>query len=90
MIGAYRTPTLRNLRKTGPYFHDGSRVTLLNVIHYFDSGVEEAPYRLARPLLDGVGPRRLGLSEYDRDSLLMFLRALEGTPVDPIVSGLGK
>jgi cytochrome c peroxidase len=85
-IGAYRTPSLRNLLKTGPYFHDGSRDTLLEVVKYFDSGVEEGPDRLARPLLDGDRPRRLGLSEEDRDSLAMFLRALEGTPLDPMVS----
>ena len=27
-IGAYRTPTLRNLARTGPYFHDGAQETL--------------------------------------------------------------
>jgi cytochrome c peroxidase len=27
-LGAFRVPTLRNLRETGPYFHDGSVASL--------------------------------------------------------------
>lgn len=32
MIGAFKTPTLRNLRFSQPYFHDGSLVTLEEVL----------------------------------------------------------
>jgi len=30
--GAFRVPTLRNLRETGPYFHDGSVANLLDAV----------------------------------------------------------
>ena len=88
--GAYRTPTLRNLLQTGPYFHDGSQVTLRRVVDYYDSGIQEAPGRLAKPLLDGARPMTLNLSADEKESLLMFLHALQGTPVDLKVSGLAK
>ena len=36
--GAFRTPTLRNLRFTGPYMHDGSLKTLEDVVEFYDRG----------------------------------------------------
>ena len=90
LIGAYRTPSLRNLVLTGPYFHDGSQLTLRTVLDYYDSSVIDAPGRLAKPLLDGSRPMRLHLLADEKESLLMFLHALQGTPVDSKVSGLAK
>jgi cytochrome c peroxidase len=85
LMGAWRTPTLRNLLKTGPYFHDGSRVALAGVVDYYDNGALWVSH-VARPLLEESMPRRLKLTQQERESLVMFLRALEGMPVDPIVS----
>jgi cytochrome c peroxidase len=31
-VGAFKTPTLRNIGITGPYMHDGSMVTLWDVM----------------------------------------------------------
>ena len=36
--GAFKTPTLRNVALTGPYFHNGSRRTLAEVIEFYDRG----------------------------------------------------
>ena len=38
MIGAYKTPTLRGLPRTGPYFHDGSAATLEDAVQFHIDG----------------------------------------------------
>ncbi len=35
MRGAFKTPTLRNIPNTGPYFHDGRFTTLEQVVRYY-------------------------------------------------------
>ncbi|HMV67334.1 MAG TPA: di-heme enzyme [Myxococcota bacterium] len=38
-MGRFRVPTLRNVAVSGPYFHDGSAATLLDVVeHYVEGG----------------------------------------------------
>jgi cytochrome c peroxidase len=68
-IGAFKTPGLRNLLVTQPYFHDGSQETLWDTLdHYNKGGVQN-------PFLDG-GIQRLGLSEPELDDLVAFLATL--------------
>lgn len=68
-IGAFKTPGLRNLLVTEPYFHDGSQVTLWDVVDHYNKG------GIQNPFLDG-GITRLGLSEAEIDDLVAFLAAL--------------
>ena len=37
-IAAFKTPNLRNVLVTGPYFHDGSQETLWDVIDHYNKG----------------------------------------------------
>lgn len=37
-LGALKVPTLRNLPKSGPYFHDGSATALRALIQHYDRG----------------------------------------------------
>jgi cytochrome c peroxidase len=68
-IGAFKTPGLRNILLTHPYFHDGSQDTLWDTIdHYNKGGVQN-------PFLDG-GIQRLGLTEPEIDDLVAFLASL--------------
>jgi cytochrome c peroxidase len=68
-IGNFKTPTLRNLFVTEPYFHDGSQATVWDVVdHYNKGGVQN-------PFLDG-GVVRLGLTEAEIDDLVAFLFTL--------------
>ncbi len=68
-IGAFKTPTLRNIGITGPYMHDGSLVTLWDVMDHYNKG------GVANPFLDG-GMQRLGLTEPEIDDLVAFMFAL--------------
>jgi cytochrome c peroxidase len=69
--GAFKTPTLREVARTGPYFHDGSTATLEEVIEYYDKGGR------SNPTLDAE-IRPLRLSDSEKAALLVFLRSLTG------------
>jgi len=71
-IGAFKTPTLRNVAITGPYMHDGSMQTLWDVIDHYNKG------GVPNPNLDG-GMQRLGLTEPEIDDLVAFLGTLTST-----------
>src|SRR5207249_331991 len=58
LIGAFRTASLRNLAKTGPYFHDGSNFTLAEVVDFYDRKVLPSSH-LAKALRIGDEPRKL-------------------------------
>jgi cytochrome c peroxidase len=69
-IAAFKTPNLRNLLLTAPYFHDGSHATLWDVIDHYNKGAG-----LNNPYLDeDMVP--LALSERDIDDLVAFLASL--------------
>ena len=45
MLGAFKTPTLKNIAGTAPYFHDGSMETLDDVLaHYLIGGDQNDPF----------------------------------------------
>ena len=73
---AFKTPSLRELKWTGPYMHDGSRATLDDVLRHYESGI------VFRPSLSPDVPRKLELTATERDALLAFLGSLssDGTP----------
>jgi cytochrome c peroxidase len=68
-VGAFRTPTLRNIALTAPYMHDGSLATLWDVMDHYNKG------GVPNPFLDG-GMQRLGLTEPELDDLVAFMGAL--------------
>lgn len=69
MQGAFKTPTLRDLAKSAPYFHDGSATTLPAVIeHYLKGGETKA--NISRDM------KELKLNEEEVQALLEFLNSL--------------
>ncbi len=69
-IAAFKTPNLRNLLLTAPYFHDGSQATLWDVVDHYNKGAG-----LNNPYLDeDIVP--LALSEHDIDDMVAFLASL--------------
>ncbi len=42
-LGAYRTPTLRNVMLTAPYMHDGRFGTMAEVLDHYDKQVKHSP-----------------------------------------------
>jgi cytochrome c peroxidase len=70
--GAFKTPTLREIARSAPYMHDGSLLTLPEVVDYYDRGGN------ANPGLDAE-LRPLRLSDAERRSLVSFLDSLAGS-----------
>jgi cytochrome c peroxidase len=71
--GAFRTPTLRNIAKTAPYMHDGSKKTLKDVVDFYKGGGNSNP-QLDKEI------KELKLSGQDRADLVAFLEALTCQP----------
>lgn len=73
-IGAFKTPTLRDVELTGPYMHNGSLKTLLDVVRFYNQGGTNNPN-----LDQKMHP--LNLSEKEMSDLVEFLRALTSNEV---------
>ena len=75
-IGKFRTPSLRELKHTAPYMHNGTLATLEEVVDFYDRG-------------DGTGVnkslrvRTLGLTVQERRDLVAFLEALSMDELPP-------
>lgn len=73
-VGAFKTPTLRQLRHTAPYGHDGRFKSLAEVLrHYNDLAESPAVGRTESTL------RPLGLNDGELEDLERFLLSLHGT-----------
>ncbi len=70
-LGAFKTPTLRDVSSRAPYMHDGSVATLRDAVLLYDRGGKRNPWLSAE-----VKP--IGLSPGEVDALVAFLRALDG------------
>ena len=70
-IGAFKTPTLRDVARTAPYMHDGSMATLDEVVEFYDRGGRANPF-LDRDL------HPLGFADDDKRAIVAFLKTLSG------------
>jgi cytochrome c peroxidase len=74
-VGAFKTPTLRNIAKTAPYMHDGSIETLRDVVtHYNNGGVTNEGDQVNAFISGGIKP--LDLTDEQIDDLVAFMEAL--------------
>ncbi|UCG53234.1 MAG: c-type cytochrome [Candidatus Latescibacterota bacterium] len=74
-LGAFKTPTLRNIAVTAPYMHDGSLATLRDVVvHYNNGGVTNEGDPVNDFLSGGIRP--LNLTDGEIDDLVAFMEAL--------------
>jgi len=71
--GAFKTPGLRNIELTAPYFHNGGELTLRDVVDFYNRGGDFAENNIDN--LDR-GIRNLNLTEEQKTSLVAFLVSL--------------
>ncbi len=69
-IASFKTPDLRNVLITAPYFHDGSQATLWDVMDHYNKGDG-----IHNPYLD-EDMQPLALTEADIDDIVAFLATL--------------
>jgi cytochrome c peroxidase len=70
-IGAFKTPTLREIAHTAPYMHDGSLTTLEQVMDHYDKG------GTLNPSLD-PDMKPLKLTAQEKADVVAFMKALSG------------
>ncbi len=70
-IGAFKTPTLREIARTAPYMHDGRFKTLEEVVEFYNQGGIKNPHQD-----NTIIP--LELTETEKKDLVAMLRSLNG------------
>src|SRR5262249_60322275 len=65
--GAFKTPALRNDKLTAPYFHNGGKATLADVVDFYDRGGDVANPELAKRI------KPLGLNSSEKAAPVDFL-----------------
>ena len=70
-IGAFKTPTVREVANTGPYMHDGSLATLEQVVEHYDKG--GTPNASLDPDM-----KPLKLTAQEKADVVAFMKALTG------------
>jgi cytochrome c peroxidase len=75
--GAFKTPTLRDIARSGPYFHDGSVATLEEAVKLMVAGGH------ANPFLDKVNLIKAEISDAEQADIVEFLKSLNETATIP-------
>lgn len=65
--GAFKTPGLRNVELTAPYFHNGGQLTLEQVVEFYNRGGDD-PQGFILP--------QLNLGDEDKQALVAFMKSL--------------
>jgi cytochrome c peroxidase len=73
-IGKFMTPTLRELKQTAPYMHNGILASLEEVVAFYNRGGGDDANKDPRI-------RPLGLSREERADLVAFIESLSGDPL---------
>ena len=73
-LAQFKTPTLRDLEDSAPYFHNGSKLRFDDVVNFYISSSQlarQGNLRNAPPEF-----KNMSLSPADLDALVAFLRSL--------------
>ena len=70
-MGAFKTPTLMDISKSAPYFHNGAVATLEEAVDLMLKG------GIKNPNLDTVNLKPVKLTKEEREDLLAFLRSMD-------------
>jgi cytochrome c peroxidase len=82
-MGAFKTPTVRDIARTAPYMHDGSLATLEAVMEHYDKG------GTPNPVLDPK-MKKLNLTAQEKADVIAFMKSLTGEtkPLDELLPTL--
>jgi cytochrome c peroxidase len=80
-IGAFKTPTVRDISRTAPYMHDGTEKTLDAVVEFYNKGGNR------NPALD-PDMKPLNLTPSEKTDLVAFMKALDGDSPEVVLPKL--
>jgi cytochrome c peroxidase len=69
----FKTPTLRNIEKSGPYMHDGRFASLDQCLEHYNSGI------VMSPTLDTQLQSGITLTSQNKSDIIAFLKTLTDT-----------
>ena len=72
--GKFKSPSLRNLKFTAPYMHDGRFASIDDVINHYSHGLKNSS--TIDPLMKKVEQGGVGLTDKDKADLKTFLLTL--------------
>ena len=72
--GFFKTPQLRNVALTAPYFHNGSQLTLEQVVEFYNRGADFNIVSELAIMDPDIEPLGLGLTLQEKQDLVDFLR----------------
>lgn len=80
-VGAFKTPSLRNVSRTGPYMHNGIFPTLEGTVNFYNEGGARPRPKAGEendPLFPTTSPllKPLGLTREEKAALVAYLRTL--------------
>lgn len=75
--GAFKTPTLRDVARSAPYFHDGSVATLEAAVQFMVNGGGENPF------LDKTNLQKADITAAEQADIVEFLKSLSETTAIP-------
>ncbi|MGY6647834.1 cytochrome-c peroxidase [Wenyingzhuangia sp. IMCC45574] len=79
----FRTPTLRNLRQTGPYMHNGKFTTLMQVLEFYEdisTGISQNPL-VDNQQMDSLVPK-INIKVKDMSMIISFFNTLNSEDYD--------
>ncbi|MGJ1525538.1 cytochrome-c peroxidase [Sphingobacterium spiritivorum] len=74
-LGAFKTPTLRNVMVSAPYMHDGRFKTIDEVLHHYRFGIKHTPVTAAT-LYQNDGQVGIPMTDQEVADIKSFLNAL--------------
>jgi cytochrome c peroxidase len=72
-IGKFKTPSLRDVMKTGPWMHTGKQSHIADIIFFYNKPSERRNERLLQLLY---------LTKYEMSDLIAFLNAISSPPIE--------
>jgi cytochrome c peroxidase len=81
-LGAFKTPTLREVARTGPYFHGGNFANLTEVVRHYVNNDEIPAFGHAEELIDPID-----LDDTQIAQVVAFLESLNGAPLPAELMG---
>lgn len=75
-LGAYKTPTLRNVMVSAPYMHDGRLSTIESVLEHYSSNVKPSPSLDPLLRINQGGVPGILLSQKEKAQIIAFLKTL--------------
>lgn len=85
-VGKFKTPGLRNVMRTAPWFHNGIFPDMDGIMNLYNSGMP-SPVRSQEQLNDPLFPKTdpllkpLGLTREERNAVVAFLHAITELPI---------